>query len=94
MKVNYADTLKYADDISNAASEFISNVNSYFDIVDDLVSNWQGIDNVNYANNVKEFKPDLVTLGEVVDDYGKFIKGAANTIQNLQDDIAGQAGRL
>lgn len=94
IRASYGEMLSSATSISNASQEYKTNVDALYRIVDNLSNNWKGIDNINFANTVNGYKEDLKSLGDVVDNYAKFLSKAANIINQTQNDISNAAGRL
>ncbi|MBR3661173.1 MAG: WXG100 family type VII secretion target [Bacilli bacterium] len=94
IRANYAGMQSDANEISKAATEYKNNVDSLYQIVDNLVENWKGSDNVSFANKVNEYKGDLKALGDIVDNYASFLKKAAGAISGAQDEISSAAGKL
>ncbi len=94
IRASYAEMKTAANEISKASEEYKSNVESLYGIVDNLVNNWKGTDNVSFANTVNGYKNDLKSLGDVVNSYANFLNNAANIISSTQDDVSDAAGRL
>ena len=55
-----------AREISNAAKEYEDAVTQLYNIVDNLSSSWQGVDNIAFVNTVNNYKKEIQTLGQVV----------------------------
>ena len=94
IRASYDEMHSAAGEISNAGKEYIADVNSLYQVVDNLVQNWKGSDNLKYASTVNSYKELLKSLGEVVISYAQFLDMAARKIQATQDDVASAAGRL
>ena len=94
IKASYEEMQSQANEISKAAEEYTTNVDSLYAIVDNLSDNWKGTDNISFANTVNGYKNDLKSLGDVVNSYAEFLSKAASTISMTQDEISGAASRL
>ncbi len=94
IRASYAEMLSAATNITKAADDYKANVDSLYQIVDNLSSNWKGSDNISFANTVTGYKDDLKSLGDVVDSYAKFLSKSAQTISQTQDEISGAARKL
>lgn len=80
--------------IQGKAGEYTSEVNKIYNAVEELKNGWQGADNQSYVAKVNEYKETIQNLGKVIEDYGTFLIQTAESLQQLQDDIASAAGRL
>ena len=94
IRASYAEMQSAATEISKASGEYKSNVDSLYQIVDNLVENWKGTDNVSFANTVNGYKETLKNLGDVVDNYATFLNKAAAAISATQDEVSSAAGKL
>lgn len=94
MKANYGDMRNNAAAITKAASDYKTNVNKLFQEVEQLSDAWKGEDNQEYVKTVSTYRQDMTTLGVAVDGYADFLRKAANTLNNTQDEIRNMAGRL
>ena len=43
---------------------------------------------------LNEYKTDIENLGKVIDRYGLFLVETARNLENIQNEIASQAGKL
>ena len=76
------------------AETYLASVKDLYNTVDNLKANWQGEDNVQFANTVNGYKQDINALGQVIGNYGVFLQETANSLEKLQAEIAQQASRL
>lgn len=79
--------------VGNAES-YLGSVKSLYETVDTLATNWQGADNVQFANTVNGYKENINALGQVIGNYGVFLQETANSLEKLQAEIAQQASAL
>ncbi len=93
-KADYAEMKSSAVTISKSAKDYKESVDSLYQIVDNLVENWKGEDNVKFAETVNGYKEDMKSLGDIVDDYSVFLNKAVAVISETQDEITAAAGRL
>ena len=94
IKASYAEMQSSAMAIMKAAEDYQINLDSLYQIINNLSNNWQGTDNLNYINSVNEFKNDLNMLGNSLKQYGMFLNKAAIAISNIQEEVSNEAGRL
>ncbi len=94
IRASYTEMKSQSTKIKNAANEYKSNVDSLYEIVDNLSANWKGTDNISYANTVNGYKNDLKLLGDIVNNYADFLSNGADIIRAAQDEISSSAGRL
>lgn len=83
-----------AVNVQKASEEYVSNINKIYEIVQNLQANWQGKDNVSFAEKVFSYEEDLKNLGRALENYAIFLNEAARTMSQTQEDIASGAGRL
>lgn len=93
-KADYTEMKSSAVTIANSAKDYKESVDSLYQIVDNLVENWKGEDNVKFAETANGYKEDLKALGDVVDNYSTFLNKSVAVISQTQDDITSAAGRL
>ena len=94
IRASYAEMQSAGAEISKASEEYKSNVDALYQVVDNLVNNWKGADNVSFANTVNGYKEDLKALGDVVNSYAQFLNKAAQAISSTQEEVSNAAGRL
>ena len=94
IKASYGEMKTAADEISQAASNYKSNVEKLYQEVDQLSDSWKGTDNQEFVTTVNGYKEDMKSLGVAVDGYAKFLQKAAATLSTTQDEIKNLAGRL
>ena len=79
--------------VGNAES-YLGSVKALYETVDNLQQNWQGADNVKFAQTVNSYKENINALGQVIGNYGVFLQETANSLEKLQAEIAQQASNL
>ena len=94
IKASYEDMQSAANNITKAAEEYKANVDNLYQIVDNLVNNWKGSDNVRFAETVNGYKEDLKALGDIVNSYATFLNNSARTINETQESVSSAASRL
>ena len=94
LKADYEGMQTNAVEITNAAKEYVNNVNVLYQEVDKLADYWKGTDKMSYSNTVNSYKGMLTKLGDAVNEFSSFLKMAAKKISETQDDIGNRAGRL
>lgn len=94
IKATYLEMQTAANRISDAAGEYKANIESLYKVIDNLSNDWKGEDNVRYVNAVNDYKDYLAALGDVVNDYAKFLVKSANLISATQDEISQGASRI
>ena len=94
IRASYAEMQSAATEMSKAAEEYKNNVEGLYQIVDSLVNNWKGADNVKFAETVNGYKNDLTALGDIVNSYAGFLNKSAQVISETQDSVSSAASRL
>lgn len=89
------DSMKSVGNSTKAnAEEYLSEISKIYNHIDDLASRWKGADNQAYVSKTNEYRADMDKLGHVMDDFGNFIIGAANSYQETQDSIMSDINSL
>ena len=94
LRANYQEMAGIAGTVTNLSEQYRTCVNDVYKVVESLANDWKGTDNVTYINQVKSYQEDLNSLGVVIENYAKFLSKTAEVIQNTQEEIANNAGRL
>lgn len=94
LKADFATMRNSAASITKASEDYKTNVNKLFQEVEQLSDAWDGVDNQEYVKTVSNYRQDMINLGIAVDGYADFLRKAANTLNNTQDEIKNMAGRL
>ena len=55
---------------------------------------WQGVDNQAFTTQIEGFRQDFEMMAKLMDEYSTFLRTAAKTYQQTQDEIVNQAQRL
>ena len=74
--------------------DYQNEVTKIYSNIENLRNAWSGQDNETYINKVNEYKADIEKLGKVIDRYGLFLVETARNLENIQNEIASQAGKL
>ncbi len=94
IQANYAEMHGIATKVASSAEDYSRGVEDIYKIIEDLETNWQGVDNLSYVNTAKSYQEDLLALGKALDNYSKFLTASADAIKGTQDDIADAASRM
>ena len=65
-----------------------------FESVDTMKAAWQGKDNTAFSTQIRKFETDFRELSVLCSQYSEFLRNSARSYREMQDDLAGQAGRL
>lgn len=80
--------------VQSLAQDYQNEVTKIYSNIENLRNAWSGQDNQAYINKVNEYKADIEKLGKVIDSYGLFLVETARNLENIQNEIASQAGKL
>lgn len=81
-------------EVQSLARDYQNEVTKIYSNIENLRNAWSGQDNQAYINKVNEYKADIEKLGKVIDSYGLFLVETARNLENIQNEIASQAGKL
>ena len=81
-------------EVQSLAQDYQNEVIKIYSNIENLRNAWSGQDNQAYINKVNEYKADIENLGKVIDRYGLFLVETARNLENIQNEIASQAGKL
>ncbi|MDD3187346.1 MAG: WXG100 family type VII secretion target [Bacilli bacterium] len=80
--------------LGTISADFLSEVKSMYNSLDDLISKWQGSGASQYYQGLLNRKGDVETLGVVIGQYSTFTGKAAVAYSTTDDDIASAAGKF
>lgn len=81
-------------EVQSLAQDYQNEVTKIYSNIENLRNAWSGQDNQAYINKVNEYKADIENLGKVINRYGLFLVETARNLENIQNEIASQAGKL
>ncbi len=94
IKVNPAQLNTTAAQIDSAAGEYQKLSNKLFSDVGAMRAAWQGIDNQAFTSQIEGFKEDFQMMQQLMVEYANFLKQAAKTYEQTQQEIVAGARRL
>lgn len=92
--VNPAQLNSTAAQVDSAAAEYRKLYNKLFSDVSAMKAAWQGVDNQAFTTQIEGFRQDFEEMAKLMDQYSAFLKQAAKTYQQAQDDTVSAARRL
>ena len=93
IKARYEEMEAAANEIKGAGTLYKGNVQNLYKVIERLETIWKGKDNLSYVSKANNSKAALESLGDVINDYGDFLKISANIIRETQEEIASSASR-
>ena len=93
IKARYEEMETAANEIKGAGTLYKVNVQNLYKVIERLETIWKGKDNLSYVSKANNSKAALESLGDVINDYGDFLKISANIIRETQEEIASSASR-
>ncbi len=94
IKVDPAQLNATASQVETAAGEYRKLYSKLFTDVGGMRAAWQGVDNQAFTTQIEGFRQDFELMAKLMDEYSTFLRTAAKTYQQTQDDIVNQAQRL
>ena len=94
IKVDPAELESAATLMEAQIEEYKSIYNSLFSEVDGMAAHWQGADNIAFTEQIKGFMDDFQTMEQSMNEYATFLKKAASTYTQVQDDRVSAAKTL
>lgn len=83
-----------ASKVENADSDYQRYYQAIYSEVDKMSSHWQGKDNVAFTNQIKAFEDDLKRISMVMREYADFLRDAARSYRQMQEENYAQANKL
>ena len=83
-----------SSNVSDIAGEYDQTVAQLYSKVEAMAAAWEGKDNLEYANQIRAFRPHLVRMKELMNEYAKFLCDAARAYDDVQGQIVTRAKNL
>lgn len=80
--------------VEELAGTYEREYTALFGVVADMKSAWDGEDNVAFTNQIEGFRDDFQRMAKLMRDYASYLRKAAQTYRDTQDNIAAQAKTL
>lgn len=80
--------------IENSTSDYVKYFTSLFNEVDTMQSCWSGRDNQAFTNQIHAFEADFRTISTLCTQYAQFLKSAARSYRDMQDELTASAKAL
>ena len=68
--------------------EYVALTKSLYSIIENLSSDWVGVDGEEYRNNIVKQKPSIVNIGDRIEQVGLLIENHATSINDETATIA------
>jgi WXG100 family type VII secretion target len=94
IQVNPAELSRASAQIQAQAAEYRKLYNMLYGDVGAMKAAWQGKDNLAFTTQIEGFREDFEQMAKLMDQYAQFLKSAAQTYQQAQDDVTAAARRL
>lgn len=94
IKVDPAQLEATAGQVESAAGEYRKLYSKLYNDVGSMRAAWQGKDNVAFTTQIEGFRQDFEMMAKLMDEYSQFLRSAAKTYQQAQDEITNAAQRL
>ncbi len=83
-----------ANKIEGQAAEYRKLYEQLYSEVNSMSSAWQGADNLAYTSQIEGFRDDFTAMYTLMTQYAEFLKNAAATYRQTQNEIVAQAKKL
>lgn len=91
IQVTPANLRKAAAEVETLASTYKRQYDELFGFVDTFTTtDFQGKDAKEFNAKVREFEDDFIKMKNLMDDYAKFLRDAAQDYETNQDNISAQ----
>lgn len=94
IKVNPTELTAASTQIDSAAGEYRKLYNKLYSDVGGMQAAWQGKDNQAFCTQIDGFREDFEMMAKLMDEYSAFLKQAAKTYTDAQQEVVSQAQRL
>ena len=89
-----AELRSAASKIDSMAEDYQVQYDALYKETDAMIVAWDGKDNVAYTTQIAGFKDDFQKMKELMSEYAKFLRNAADTYEKTQETIAAEAKKL
>lgn len=83
-----------AGKIEDTAADYKASYEKLYTEVETMLSSWQGEDMTAYLNRIKSFKDDFEKMYSLMTNYSSFLRSAAKTYEDNQDELVKAANKL
>jgi len=83
-----------AAQVENMADSYKSSYTSLFSTVQEMQNAWAGEDNTAFTNQIEGFRNDFQNMEKLMRDYAAYLRKAAATYRETQDNVAATARTL
>lgn len=84
--VKASDAISYGDKIIGYSRDLNDEIRKFDGIIDSINNVWEGADATKYINSMKDkYKLGLLEIKELLDDYGRYLKKAADAYVSLDE---------
>ena len=80
--------------IKEVAGSYNDTVSSLYSKVDAMSAAWEGKDNMEYVMQIRDFRPHLANMKELMDEYAAFLQNAAGAYDDVQGQVVNRAQSL
>ena len=95
IKVTTEDLKKAASNVDNLAIEYAKEYEAFFQDIETLTTaDYVGADATEFRNQVEGFHEDFNKMKKLMNDYADFLRQAAATYEDTQENIKQQAKSL
>lgn len=91
IQVTPANLRKKAEEVRDLASNYNTQYNQLFDLVDTFTSgDYKGKDATEFRDKVRDFGDDFLRMKNLMDQYAKFLDDAATDYERNQENLSTQ----
>ncbi len=80
--------------IEQESQEYFRMVSLLMEEVEKMKGAWQGKDNLAFTNRIYGFEPDFKQVQILCQQYSEFLRMAARSYREIQEELVAQANRL
>lgn len=85
ININPEEMIFYGNAVKQNGIDFLTEVASSYQIIDDLSSAWTGTSASRYTDNVKKFKKDFEDFGDLINKYGELLVAIGKNYTQLEE---------
>jgi len=83
-----------ASDVITAAEHYGETCDDLYECVSRMQTEWQGVDNQRYTQQIRDFRPHLENLKDLMKNYADYLKISADAFDETQAEVKSKAGYL
>ena len=86
ISTNMTDLKNLGIDVEQKGNDYINEIKSIYELIEQLDSEWKGQDASDYVRRIRDSRPYLESLGQIICNYGSFLQQTSNAYTKVQEE--------